>query len=229
MRFEVLKDDFQRSLQLVQHSVSSRSVMPVLSGVMIEADEGKVSLFTTDLESSTTTQCEARVEAKGACVVSHRLLLELFRDLKDEKVILELTGNELQVMGENNTFKLFTMPKDDYPGHPLVETPVMEILDPRLFSHSVQVVSKAASKDEKRPTLTGVFMDFDKEELRLVSTDSYRLAVMRLKGAHRTEQDGSYIIPATALSSFSKIMGEEGVVRVFRDEGSGQLRFDDNG
>ncbi|MDI6873498.1 DNA polymerase III subunit beta [Candidatus Solincola sp.] len=227
MRFEVLKDDFQKALQLVQLSVSSRSVMPILSGVVLDAHGDGVKVYTTDLESSTTTYCAANVEDEGSCVVNHKILLELSRDFKDEKMVLELTGNELQVVGENNVFKIFTMPKDDFPTPPEVGTLVIDNLEPSLFSRSVQVVSKAASRDEKRPTLTGIYMDFDGEEMRLVSTDSYRLAIKKIREGFRAEERGSYIIPAAPLHNFSRHVNENGAIKVFRDDNAGQLKFYD--
>lgn len=226
MKFHVLKEDFIKSLQTVQHSVSSRSVMPILSGVKINTGDDLVSLFATDLESSTMTICSANIEEPGQCVVSHKILFELFKDLRDEKVSLEAAGNELQVTGENNNFKIFTMPSDEFPSMPIVDVLVVEKLNPPSFTKSIQVVSKAASKDEKRPTLTGVYMEIEEDEIRLVSTDSYRLAVKKIKNGFKTVEKGSFIIPANALANFSRIVNDENPIDIYRDENAGQLRFD---
>lgn len=227
MKSEVLRDDFQKALQTVQHSVSPRGVIPILSGVSLEALDGEVKFFTTDLESSTTTCCCANVEEKGACVVNHRLLLDIFRDSDDERLVLETTGNELEIRGEKNIFRIFTLPMDDFPGQPVVGTPVVEKLDPTAFTRAVQAVSRAASKDEKRPTLTGVYMEISGQEISLVSTDSYRLAVKKLKDGFIVKEEGSFIVPASALLNFSRLVSGENPVNVYRDENAGQLRFDD--
>ncbi|MBC7252845.1 MAG: DNA polymerase III subunit beta [Actinobacteria bacterium] len=227
MKLEVLKEDFQKALQLVQHSVSSRSVMPILSGVKIEARGDRVELLTTDLESSSTTRCTANVETEGVCVVSHKILLDLFRDSRDEKLVLELEGSELQVKGENNLFRIFTMPADDFPSAPDVGVLIVDGLDESTFSKSVQAVSKAASRDEKRPTLTGIYMEIDEDEIRLVSTDSYRLAVKKMKDGYTVVEKGSYIVPAAPLLNFSRIVKGEGTVKVYRDDNEGQLKFED--
>ncbi|MGQ9537675.1 MAG: DNA polymerase III subunit beta [Actinomycetota bacterium] len=226
MKSEVLRDDFQKALQTVQHSVSPRSVMPILSGVSLEALDGKVKLFTTDLESSTTTCCGANVEEKGVCVVNHRLLLDLFRDSDDERLVLETAGNELEIRGEKNVFRIFTLPVDDFPGQPVVDIPVVERLDPATFTRAVQAVSRAASKDEKRPTLTGVYMEISEKEISLVSTDSYRLAVKKISDGFMVKEERDFIIPASALLNFSRLVSGEDPVNVYRDENAGQLRFD---
>lgn len=227
MKFEVLKDDLQKALQTVQHSVSTRSVMPILSGVMLEAAEGKVRVFTTDLESSTTTSCAASVEEAGTCVVSHKILLDLFRDSRDEKMVLQATGNELEVKGERNLFRIFTMPEEDFPKPPEVDKPVIRNLDVSVFINSVQAVAKAASRDEKRPTLTGIYMEVGKEEIRMVSTDSYRLAVKKLRDGFQVEEEKSFIIPAQPLLNFSRLVGGDVSLVIYEDENSGQLKFDD--
>lgn len=227
MKSEVLRDDFQKALQTVQHSVSPRSVMPILSGVLLETLDGKVKLFTTDLESSTTTCCGANVEEKGVCVVNHRLLLDLFRDSDDERLVLETNGNELEIRGEKNIFRIFTMPVDDFPEQPIVDIPVVERLDPTAFTRAVQAVSRAASRDEKRPTLTGIYMEISGEEISLVSTDSYRLAVKKFRDGYSVKEEGNFIVPASALLNFSRLVSGENPVNVYRDENAGQLRFDD--
>jgi DNA polymerase-3 subunit beta len=227
MKLEVLKEDFQKALQLVQHSVSSRSVMPILSGVKIEARGDGVELLTTDLESSSITRCTANVENEGTCVVSHKILLDLFRDSKDVKLILELEGNELQVRGENNLFRIFTMPVDDFPSAPDVSVLIVDGLDESAFSRSVQAVSKAASRDEKRPTLTGIYVEIDEDEIRMVSTDSYRLAVKRIKDGYTAVEKGSYIVPAAPLLNFSRLIKGEGTIKIYRDDNAGQLKFED--
>lgn len=226
MKIEVLRDDFLKGLQHVQHSVSSRSVMPILSGVMLQAAGDRVRFFATDLESSATTYCGANVEQEGSCVVNHKIVLELFRDLKDDRLRLELSGNELQVSGENNVFKIFTMPVDDFPSPPEVNIPVIDRVDRSVFTRAVQVVSKAASRDEKRPTLTGIFLDFDEKEMSLVSTDSYRLAVRKIKEGFEAAEIGSYIVPAVPLLNFTRLPGVEDTVKVYRDDNGGQLKFE---
>lgn len=226
MKIKVLRDDFLKCLQYVQHSVSSRSVMPILSGVMLRAEGERVRFYSTDLESSTITFCGANVEEEGSCVVNHKILFELFRDLKEDKLALEMSGNELQVSGENNVFKIFTMPIDDFPSPPEVNKPVVERMDNLLLARSVQAVSKAASRDEKRPTLTGIFMDFKESEVSLVSTDSYRLAVKKIREGFELAEKGSYIVPATPMQNFTRLLGGEDAVKIYRDESAGQLKFE---
>lgn len=227
MKFEVLRDDFQKALQTVQHSVSSRAIMPVLSGVLLEAGDGRVRVFTTDLESSTTTYCTASVEEGGTCVVNHKILLDLFRDSRDDKMSLQVTGNGLEVKGEKNLFRIYIMPEEDFPKPPEVDKPVIRNLDANTFIHAVQAVAKAASRDEKRPTLTGIYIEVGQEEIRLVSTDSYRLAVRKLRNGFQVEKEGSFIVPAQPLLNFSRLVSGNDPLSVYEDENSGQLRFDD--
>ncbi len=225
MKLIVLKDDILRSLHMVQYSVSSRSVMPILSGVKMETREGTLRLSSTDLETSTHTSCPASVDEEGECVVNHKILTEITRDMTDEKMTIQLSGNELVVEGERSRFKLYTMPIDDFPSLSEINTPVVEELVAKSFSHAVQIVSKAASKDEKRPTLTGILMEVGKKEIKLVSTDSYRLAVYIVTNGFKVNEEGAFILPAAALVNLARITDPEERIYMKRDESGGRVEF----
>lgn len=229
MKLSILKDDALRSLQSVQYSVSSRSVMPILSGVRVEAKEGSLNLSTTDLETSTRTSCPASVDDEGKCVVNHKILTEIIRDMSDEKVTIYLSGSELAVEGTKSRFKLYTMPIEDFPSMPDINVTVVEEMDAKAFSNAVQIVSKAASRDEKRPTLMGVLVELGEREIRLVSTDSYRLAVYRMGDDLNIKEEGSFIIPAAALANLARITGPGEKIYMRKDESGGQVEFGSEG
>lgn len=228
MKIDVLRGDMLDAIQKVQYSASGRGLMPILSGVKIDCEEGEVVLSATDLESYTVYGFTANVEETGSCVVNIKTLLDYLRDSGDEKLSLIYSGNELTIKGDKSVISLFTMPVDDFPQQPVVDIDVLEGLDAKRFFNAVQKVSKAASKDEKRPTLTGVFMEVKEDVIRLVSTDSYRLAVEEIRGDVKIAEEGEYIIPASSLVNLSRAV-REGSLNVKRDENRGQLKFEVEG
>jgi DNA polymerase III subunit beta len=229
MKFSALREDLLTAVQIAQHSANARGMMPILSGVRIESGEEGLVLHATDLESYTVTNCSAKVESAGECVVNLKILMDLLRDSKDEKIAVEVVGNEMVIEGQKTLFKLFTMPPEDFPNVPLVNVPVVEELESKVMMTAVQKVSRAASKDEKRPTLLGILLEIEGEKIRMVSTDSYRLAIKTISGGFKALEEGQYIIPAAAMVNIAKVAGKEEKIRLFRDENRGQVRFEASG
>jgi DNA polymerase-3 subunit beta len=229
MKFSALKEDLLGAVQTVQYSANTKGMMPILSGIKIEGGQEGLVLHSTDLESYTITSCSANVEQEGVCVVSLKILMDFLRDAKDEKVDVEIIGNEMVLKGQNAVFKLFTMPAEDFPNVPVVEIKILEEVENKILIPAIQKVSRAASKDEKRPTLLGMLLEIENEEIRMVSTDSYRLAIRKVKEGFKVQEEGQYIIPASAMVNLVRIAGKEEKMDVYRDENRGQVRFDVGG
>ena len=226
MNFSTLREDLLNAVQTVQYSANAKGMMPILSGVKIEGMGEGLIIHATDLESYTVTSCTANVDQSGDCVVSLKVLMDILRDSKDEKIDVEVVGNEMEIRGQKSTFKLFTMPVEDFPNVPVVEIPMLEEIEKETFIPAVQKVARAASKDEKRPTLLGILLEIEENEIKMVSTDSYRLAIRTIKEGFVVKETGQYIIPSSALANFARIAGKKGKVNLYRDENRGQVRLD---
>lgn len=226
MKFNVLRDDLLNAMHTVQYSANAKGTMPILSGVKTEAKESTLTFHTTDLESYTITSCSGSVEREGECVVSLKVFMDILKDSKDEKVAVEAVGNEMELRGQNSEIRLFTMPAEDFPNAPMVDVPVLEELKGETFIPAVQKVSRAASRDEKRPSLMGILLEVGEEEVSMVSTDSYRLAIRKIKEGFKSREEGQFIIPASAMINLARIAGKSGRIDMYRDENRGQVRFD---
>ncbi|MDY6795606.1 MAG: DNA polymerase III subunit beta [Actinomycetota bacterium] len=225
MEFSALKDDLLSAVQTVQYSASIKGMMPILSGVKIETYDKNLVFYSTDLESYTSTKCEAKIDEEGACVVNLKIFMDYIKDSDDEKINAKVVGNEMLLEGRKSKFKLYTMPYEDFPAFPDVQISLIEGLDMKNFMPAVQRVSKASSKDEKRPTLLGMLVELDEEGITMVSTDSYRLAIQKLRGTFKINEKSQYIIPSSAMLNMSRVAGKAVTISVFRDENRGQLRF----
>ncbi len=226
MKFYALREDLFNAVQTVQYSANAKGMMPILSGVKIDAGEKGLIFHTTDLEAYTVTGCSASVEREGICVVSHKVLMDILRDSKDEKVTVEVTGNEMMLSGQKSEIRLYTMPAEDFPNEPVVDIPVLEGVQREKLVPAIQKVSKASSKDEKRPSLMGILLEVEEDTINMVSTDSYRLAMSRMKEGFQVREKGQYIVPSSAMVNLSRIAGKAGTLNMYRDENRGQVRFD---
>jgi DNA polymerase-3 subunit beta len=200
------RDELTRALGIVSRGVSTRTTVQILAGILIEATEGRLNLAATDMELSLRTSLEANVEAGGSVVVPGRLLMDLARLLPDADVSLEHRLEEavVEVRCGSATYRLHTYNAEDFPRLPDVEGVERHEVDRATLLETVSRVSRSASRDESRPVLTGVLVQFEPGKLVMAATDSYRLSVKE------TPLEGSVpeleaIVPARALGELARI------------------------
>jgi len=186
---------------------STRSAVQALSGVLIDAEQERCELQATDMEVGVRVPLDVAPERPGRVVLPGRLLLDVTRALSGERVSLELRGSEqdVEVISGASTFHLRTLRLDDFPRLPEPEEGGRVILPAAAFVETVARVARAASRDETRPVLTGIWMAASGQELLMVATDSYRLSVKRTTLAASLQGELEANVPARALGELSRI------------------------
>jgi DNA polymerase III subunit beta len=203
--------ELARRVALVARAVSSRTTVQILSGVLLHAHDGRLDLAATDMDMSLRTGLEADVEGTGTIVVPGRLLVDVTRLLPAAEVTVEHRleeGVAVLSCGSAN-YRLHTYSPDDFPRLPDLEGEMFTVAR-ETFLDTVARVSRAASRDESRPVLTGILVRFDEGSLVMAATDSYRLAVKQTP--LETEAPPlEAIVPARALTELARIAqgGEE--------------------
>lgn len=182
MKLHINRKDFFEILSVVSRGLSSRSTLPILSGVLVTArtDEGSVGTVTlnsTDLEVAIKCTTTTEVEYDGSIVIPGKLLFDIVRSLPEAYVTLSSEGENALLSCGQSSFSLKALRVDDFPRFPEIAVDKKISLPSNLLSDIVGHVSKAVSKDETRPVLTGILITLDGSTLRMVATDSYRLAV----------------------------------------------------
>lgn len=178
MKFVVERDSLVDAVNWVSKSVSNRPITTALLGIVIEASE-EITLSGSDLETSAKAKFKAEVSQKGKVLVPGRLLAEISRALPAKPVSFVLEGTRVLVSAGSAKFTLPTLPLSEYPTLP--ELPAASgNLNSDLFATAVNQVAIAAGKDDSLPTLTGVFVEINKNQITLAATDRYRLAVREL-------------------------------------------------
>lgn len=200
------------SLSVVTKALSSRTTLPILSGILLTASrDGRVVLQSTDLEISIRDSVEADVEEAGAVVVPGRLLADVVRRIPDAAIKLETTAlDKIEVSCRSEkagviSFTLRTLKADDFPRFPEVVPEKSASIATPLLASVVRQVSKAVSRDEARPILTGVLLVMDGAEIRMVATDSYRLAIRSTEAETAIEAALEVVVPGKALEEVAKI------------------------
>lgn len=191
-------------LGILARGVSTRSVLPVLSGILMRVEGGRLDLYTTDMELSIRATLAVEGERDGELVVPARLFTDVVRTLPDAQVAIEASDTVLRVRSGRAEFSLHSWPASDFPQTASFDTSEAFSVGREPFTETLGKVGRAASKDETRPILTGVLMTILGETLKMVATDSYRLAVKETKLGASVESEVQAIVPARALGEVSR-------------------------
>jgi DNA polymerase-3 subunit beta len=208
MKISVARGELLEALSVVGKGLSSRTTLPILSGVLVSAAGDTVVLQSTDLEVSIRDSVKASVEEDGRTVLPGKLVTDIVRSLPEASVTIDATPHDHAIIScEHSSFTVKTLSPDDFPKFPEVHTDKKVTIPTGTLVSVVRQVSKAVSRDETRPILTGVLMVVDETTLRMVATDSYRLAVseVRLDGA--TQEGIEVVIPGKAIEEVPKLAG----------------------
>jgi DNA polymerase III subunit beta len=212
LKLKTKREDLVSKLSIVSRAVSTRAATQALSGILLSTADGKVTLAATDLDLGLETTLDADVESEGAVLLPGRLFAEVARSLADETVEIETREAErdVELRSGGSRFHLKVLPVEDFPKLPRPEPePGLKIPSPAL-EESIELVARAASRDDMRPVLTGVFVSASGKEMTMVATDSYRLAVKRTELESELGGEIEANIPARALRELSRVLASEG-------------------
>ena len=184
MKLSINQSEFLNALVIVQKGITTRSTIPVLSGIYVRAKGDEVTFQTTDLELSIQYTTTALVEEEGEAVFPGKLIVDIVKNLPDAAVHVESSAYDAIVSCESSSFSIKCLNPADFPGFPEV-LPEQQITVPfDAFSTMARKVCRVVSRDESRVILTGVYIAAEDGMLKMVATDSYRLAMteMSLEG-----------------------------------------------
>ena len=207
LKLEVARDELVAKLGVVSRAVSTRGTVQVLSGILLAADGGTITLAATDMELSLRTTLDAQVDGDGAVVIPGKPFAELARLLPENDVTLEYKPEEgtVQIVSGSYSSRLHVYNAEDFPRLPAVDAQ-LHAIDREALLETIDRVAKSASRDESRPVLTGILVRFEAGKLIMVATDSYRLSVKETALAEAAPELEA-IIPARALTELSRLSG----------------------
>jgi DNA polymerase III subunit beta len=223
MRFVVERDLLADAVAWVARSLPSRPVLPVLSGLLLQASPGGLTLSCFDYEVSARIQLDADVAEPGSALVPGRLLAEITRSLPGFPVQVD-DADDVTVTCGAASFNLVTLPIAEYPQLPELAWPAGTV-EGGEFATAISQVTPAASRDDTLPVITGVNMEVTGGTITLVATDRYRLAIRELGwNPARPGAGTTFLIPAKTLADAARMMAPGVPVRVMTrgpDEASG--------
>ena len=223
MKFRVDRDVLAEAVTWTARSLSPRPPVPVLSGLLLKAEAGTVSLSSFDYETSARLEITADIRDEGTILVSGRLLADICRSLPSAPVDVETDGNKVTLTCRRSSFHLATMPEAEYPPLPALP-PISGTVPGDAFAQAVSQVIIAASKDDTLPILTGVRMEIEDDLITLLATDRYRLAMR--------EVPWKPVTPGISTSALvkAKTLGNSGDIHLaLADDESRLIGFESGG
>ena len=223
MKFRCDRDVLAEGLATVQRGVSTRPGIPALTGVLMTVGEEGLTLTTTDLEVTTEVRVPVEAREEGTALVPARLMADMVKSLAPDAVDFETDGSQARVVCRSFEGTLRCLAAEDFPA--FREPDGVRVTTSAVpFAEGVGQVTRAASKDEARPVLTGVLLEANREGLTMVATDSYRLAVRELPATGGGE--GTVLVPERAIAEAGRAAGgeEKGDVEIILGEAQAAFR-----
>ncbi len=202
MKFTISRSDLHDALQKVVGVVPQKTTIAILTCVLMELKDNKLSLTGTDLEISVTHSLDVDIEEEGSCAVPAKILQEIVRELPDVPInIYSQDGDKIILNTDKGEYKISTQPREDFPYINIQESEQTFQIDSNVLSRMTNKTIFAVSTDELRPALTGINVEMTPMDLLFVSTDGHRLAKMVYKKFKAPEDvQVKVIVPTKALN-----------------------------
>ena len=227
MKFSATKEKLLEGLQQVQNVVSTRTTLPILSNVLLQAKEGAVHLTTTDLDVGVRGSFEANVDKVGATTLPARRLFTIIRELPSSEIAIEVDGkNAASIRSGQSFFKILGLPEEEFPPLPKFENAKVVTMRQKDLHDGLRKTAYAISTDETRYVLNGVLFSFKENRLTLVATDGRRLAMLDIELEFPRSHETEIIVPTKAVTELQRLLKDDGEVKI--SVGSGQIAFDLN-
>lgn len=197
------------ALNVVGKAISQNTTLPVLNNVLLKAEGGKLHFAGTNLEIAIQCFVAAEVKAEGAVTVPAKLLVSYISLLKDDKVEVSTDeSNTLMIKAASSQTKIKGIAAEEFPIIPTVSKDQVFTLDRRDFDVAISQTVFAAATNTARPVLSGILFDLKKEFLKLVATDSYRLAEKKINLKEKVDFDLQAIVPSRTVAELGKIIAK---------------------
>ena len=179
MKLTITRDQLQEGLVAVAASVPTKTTLPVLSNILLEASRDGLRLSGTDLDIAVSTGVPASVDQEGAITLPARKLVEIAREIPSAPIRLVASGEQrVTIECGRSKFRLLGLPREEFPAFPAVKFEGGWRASAKDLQKLIAHVAFAASTEESRPILNGVLWELRPEKMRMVATNGHRLARM---------------------------------------------------
>ena len=205
MKLQVTQENLSKALGSVARIANTRNTLPILGNVLLKTVDNRLSVSATNLDIGITHLIGSKISKEGSITVPARLMQDFVSNLPSGVIDMELEDHKLHISAGQYKSTINGTSADDFPVMPDIGDSLSLEVEASLFKKALQQTVLAASGDEARPVLTGVYLHDYEGYLYMVATDSYRLAERKLL---KTDQKINLLIPSGAMQDLLRIIGD---------------------
>ncbi len=229
MKFIVSTSNLLKQLQLISGVISSNTVLPILEDFLFVVEDKKLTIFSTDLETSMSTMVDVEAKESGKIAIPAKILMDTLKTLPEQPLTISFDEKTfaVEISSENGKYKLAGENPEDFPKIPVAED-VTEITMPaEALSLTIARTLFATSNDELRPAMTGVYFQLEPDGVTFVATDAHKL--VRYKRTDiKSEQPASFIVPKKALNLLKNALpADDTAVNISYNHSNAFFKFGD--
>ena len=228
MNLTITKEQIIAGLQAVQNVVSTRTTLPILSNVLLRAEDGKVEFTATDLDVTVACKVEAKVTKPGSTTVPVKKLFGIVRELNGDIDIETDEKNVTSIRSGGSFFKINGLGADEFPPLPNFKDDKKVSLSQETVRAMLKKTSFAVSTDESRYVLNGIFISLKEGKMTLVATDGRRLALVDEEVELSEKSTGEFIVPAKAVNELTRLLQATGDVELKFGENQASFALKDD-
>jgi len=225
MKFGTTKDVLLKGIQSVQTAINTKSSLPILANILIEATDDSLVLTTTDLDIGIVAATPIKPSVAGAITIPAKKFSDIIKEMpENETVSISVKKNNLvNIDCEKSSFKIMGLPKEEFPQLPEFKDKDLITLQQKKLKQMLRMTSFAIGHDEVRQTLNGILFVIKPSYIKLVATDGRCLATIEEKMQLPKTLERKLIVPTKAIDELDRILGDEGEVNIFF--GDNQILF----
>jgi DNA polymerase-3 subunit beta len=228
IKFKVTKEAILDGLQRVQNVVSTRTTLPILSNVLVQASNSTLSLTTTDLDVAVRCKVEAEVAKAGSTTLPARKLFSILKEVPAAEIEVDVDErNAASIRCGSSFYKIMGLPEEEFPRFPEAAAAKSLKIEQSVLRDLLKKTAYAVSNDETRYVLNGVFLGFKGDKLTVVATDGRRLALIEHDIEVPKGGETELILPSKAVAELERLLGDKGDVKL--SIGENQIIFESDG
>jgi len=206
MKVSCTQENLAKGLGIVSRSVGTRTTLPVLNNILLKTEKGGLKLSATDLEIGISTWIGAKVDMDGAVTIPAKLLLDYITTNNDKKISFELKNLNIHFESEHYKANIKGIEASEFPLIPTVKRKTEIEIPTKDLEKAISKVIIASALDESRPVLAGIYITGDQGKLKIVATDSYRLAEQTINLTKKISSAVSFVVPQRTMAEVLRIL-----------------------
>ncbi len=228
MKISCVRENLTKSLSSLSRIVTTSNTLPILGNVLLKTDQGRLKLSATDLEMGINYWIGASVQEEGEITIPARIFHDYISNNSDEHIVLSVEGQVISLSSDHYKTKINGLAPEEFPIIPAIKSESMIEVDRTVLFNAVSKVVFSSSIGETNPTLAGVLFKTDNNNLKIVATDSYRLAEKIIPLPTEITEDFAVIVPTKTAQELNRLLGlGDGKTKILVSENQIMFQMDD--